>query len=292
MTSLRPRLAGLAGAIAIVAGVLISSPAMAVAKSSYPAYSCWGGSIPGGTYSKLTVYGVCMVDEGTVNVGNDVDIKAGAELIVAWSGNNLNVGKNIKVGHGAVLIMGCEPEAYDCWDSQPPAPTKPSILHSSTVQPEGPMAAGWVGGSLMADQALAVIVHNSRIGRDTSVKGGGGGSQCFIGAPTRTDSIILPFGPYMDFEDTWFGGNVKVERVSTCWSGFIRNWVGGDVNWNWNMTGDSDGNEIGWNWIGDDLNCKGNDAPPHYAPEVPFGSIVIDHATGQCVELTTDSFYN
>ena len=48
MASLRPRLAGLAGAIAIVAGVLISSPAMAVAKSSYPAYSCWGGSIPGG----------------------------------------------------------------------------------------------------------------------------------------------------------------------------------------------------------------------------------------------------
>ena len=294
MASLRPRLAGIAGATVIAAGLLLGSSSLAMAKSAYPAYTCNGGSITPGTYSKLTVNGICRVDLGDVSVGGDVNIRAGAELIVAYSGDDLMVGHNINVGHGAVLILGCEPDAFPCWDTVPVAPVKPFTVGPSTTTPVGPTASGWVGGSLNADQALAVLVHNSRFGHDVSVKGGGGGPQgCDepAPAPVRLDSVILPFGTaYFGFEDSWVGGNVKVERLNTCWSGFIRNWVGGDVNWNWNMTSDPDGNEIGWNWIGDDLNCRGNDAAPHFAPEVPFGSIVIDHATGQCVDLTTDSF--
>jgi hypothetical protein len=297
MTSLRPRLAGLAGAIAIVAGVLISSPSLAVAKSSYPAYTCWGSSapgtsIPGGIYSKLTVYGVCNVDDGTVNVGGNVDIKANSELVVAFSGNNLNVGKNITIGHGGVLILGCEPYAFDCFDTQTgPTPLKPSFTRPSTTVPEGPNASGWVGGSLDADQALAVIVHNSRIGHNVENEGGGGGATCNFGAPTKlVAELVLPFGPYVDYEDNWIGGNVKIEHVATCWSGFVRNWVGGDVNFNYNVVGDPDGNEVGDNWIGDDLNCRRNDVAPHLvtdsSPSQDMPNTVIDHATGQCASLT------
>jgi hypothetical protein len=304
MTSIRPRLAGLAGAVVIVAWVLTGGAALVLAASSYPGYTCSGGSIPAGNYNKLTVTGVCMVDLGTVNVGENVDIKPGAELVVAFTGDNpagynLIVGDNINVGLGAVLILGCETEAFPCMtQGGAPVPLKPSLLHptrTGALQVEiGPNAFAFVGGSLNAKNALAVVVHNSRFGQDVSLNGGGGGPQDCAPtpppAPIKLDTqLILPGDAYMDVEDSWIGHNANVQNLNTCWSGFIRNFVGNDVNWNTNTTSDTDGNEIGWNWIGDNLNCKNNVPPPHYAPDLTIGNLVMDHATGQCVDLTTDS---
>ena len=300
MASFRPRLAGLAGASVIVAGVLVGGAALVIAKSGYPGATCSGGSVAPGNYDKLTITGVCFVDEGTVNVGENVDIKPGAELVVAFAGDNLLVGDNINVGAGAVLVLGCEPDAFDCLNPAAPSSVKPSLLHSSTTgplnaQPEGPNAWAFVGGNLTANNALAVIVHNSRFGHDVVINGGGGGDQgCGQpGSPTPLPKdLFLPGPAYMDVEDSWIAHNANVQKINTCWSGFIRNWVGNDVNWNSNTTSDLDGNEVGWNWIGDNLNCKNNVPPPHWLPEVSFANIVMDTATGQCSDLTTESFEN
>ena len=121
MASFRPRLAGLVGASVIVAGVLVGGAALVIAKSGYPGATCSGGSVAPGNYDKLTITGVCFVDEGTVNVGENVDIKPGAELVVAFAGDNLLVGDNINVGAGAVLVLGCEPDAFDCLNPAAPS---------------------------------------------------------------------------------------------------------------------------------------------------------------------------
>ena len=293
MASVRPRIAGLAGSLAIAASVLLASPSLALAKPGGNSYPCSGGSIPGATYDKLVVTGVCMIDQGNVTVTGDVEVRPGAALIAVTFGSDLWVGHDIEVARNGVLVLGCEPEAFDCQGGQ----GAPTLSCASIGKiPCDFSSNDTVVGDIEGHDAYAIIVHHVTVNHDIEQHGGGGGAACnFPDGPVSLKPVTPPppdwlpffeFGPYSTYEDTWVGHDVSIEHVSTCWLGFFRNHVGHTVNYNYNVTADPDGNEIQTNWIGDDLNCRRNSPAPQQGDSGGDPNIVIDHATGQCAGLT------
>ena len=101
-------------------------------------------------------------------------------------------------------------------------------------------------------------------------------------------SPVRPEGPpaYSTFEDNTIGRNASVSGLGTCWLGFIRNTVTGNVNFNDNVTADPDGNELVTNSAGTNLNCSGNSPQPQFGDSEGNLNTVGGKATGQCVGLT------
>src|ERR1051325_3292975 len=96
-------------AVALLAAFLPTTAATATAAQGQ-AYSCTGGSIPGGSYSSVTISGVCAVDAGSVTAQR-VTVTDSGVLIAAFGGSDLTVGQNLRVSSNGVLVLGCEPEA-------------------------------------------------------------------------------------------------------------------------------------------------------------------------------------
>ncbi|HET7339686.1 MAG TPA: hypothetical protein VFK22_09065 [Candidatus Dormibacteraeota bacterium] len=146
-------------------------------------------------------------------------------------------------------------------------------------------------GNLVSDGALMVLAHHNTIGGNVVQQGGGGGVNC----------QPLPFGPpaFTTYEDNTINGNVIVQGLHTCWSGFLRNGVSGNVNWDNNVTwdgtpeppgdptlhGDDDGNEIANNTITGNLNCFGNFPAPQFGDSAQPPSIVSGKVHGQCTAV-------
>jgi hypothetical protein len=227
-----------------------------------PNVTCHGGTVAPGAYGTLAIAGFCQVDGGDVTVKHNLIVKAGAVLIAAYGGSNLNVGGEVLIGAKAVLVLGCEPTEFQCLND-----------------PDNVSSTFDTIGSLSARDAVAVIVHASTITGDASVRGGGGGLNC---------DPIFPGGPppYSDFTDNTIGGNATVARLQTCWDGFFRNSVSGSVRFDGNITVLGDGNLMGENKIAHDLSCFGNSPKPHLsdAPN-PVLNTVGGTTTGQCKPL-------
>src|SRR5215467_14835426 len=100
--------------------------------------TCSGGSVAAGTYRSLMVTGFCSVDSGAVTVTKNLTVAHGAALLAAFGGSDLNVGGNLTVGSHAILVVGCEPEAFPCLND----PNASTSDH--------------VGGNLTATAALMV----------------------------------------------------------------------------------------------------------------------------------------
>lgn len=267
MTTRFPRLTGKAG-ILLAAGVLglaaplLQGTALAASAASGNG-ACSGGSITAGTYSSLTVTGFCSVDAGPVTVTKNLTLAPGAVLNAAFGGSDLNVGGNLTVGSSAILVLGCEPEAFSCFND-PNASTNDHV-----------------GGNLTADGALMVLAHHNTIGGNVTQSGGGGGINC----------STFPLGPdgppaFSTYEDNTIGLNASVTGLGTCWLGFIRNAVTGNINFNGNITFDPDGNEVVTNSAGSNLNCSGNSPAPQVGDSGGAPNTVGSKATGQCVGLT------
>jgi len=262
-----PRLTGKAG-ILLAAGVLgLAAPSLqgtALAASAANADSaCSGGSIAAGTYSSLTVTGFCSVDSGPVTVTDNLRLAPGAVLNAAFGGSDLNVGGDLAVGSNAILVLGCEPEAFSCFND-PNASTNDHV-----------------GGNLTADRALMVLAHHNTIGGNVAQSGGGGGVNC----------STFPLGPdgppaFSTYEDNTIDGNASVTGLGTCWLGFIRNAVTHNINFNDNVTFDPDGNEVVTNSAGSNLNCSGNSPAPQVGDSAGSPNTVRGKATGQCAGLT------
>lgn len=261
MASRMRRLGAFAAVVVTAGAVQLVSPTASFAAAGQ---TCSGGSIAGGSYSSLTITGFCTVDAGTVNVANDVTVAPGGELVAAFGGSDLLVGGNLDVLSNGVLILGCEPEAFICVND-PDQNNGTLTTHDS------------VGRNLTAQDALAVIVHATTIGLNTDVKGGGGGVTC--------DSTIpnIPGPPaYMDFEDDTIGGNSTIQGVQSCWAGYIRNTVSGNVIYQRNTFADPDASELTSNVVGHNMICSGN------SPQVQFGDssgspdVVGGKALGEC----------
>ena len=165
--------------------------------------TCTGGSIASGIYSSLTIAGACAVDSGSagsVMVERNLTVLPGGSLVAVWGGvgqlpasSNLTVGGNLEVQSGGLLNLGCEPLQYICANDPDQKVGSYSTQHT-------------VGGNLTADHALAVVVHQTSIGGNVSLNGGGGGvSSCGESLPAL---FFAP--PYGDFEDDVIGADSEV----------------------------------------------------------------------------------
>ena len=291
MSSIRSRMASLAGATAIAAGVLLAGPSAALAKPpappSYPSITCTGGAIPGGSYATIKITGDCSMDNEFVFVYGNIDIKPNAML---WTTTDmfLWVKGNINVGTGAVLSLGCS----DIGCALTPGAPRPT----SPVPGSGFWA--FVGGNIDADNALAVIVVGVNVVKN--VQQDGGGESCAPVAPVSIKDGFLPGGLSFYLFDT-IGGNLSIQHVNACAIFVYDNLINKNVNDNNNTTscgitgplsscvftpgvtvpaGPSTANVIVENGIGGNLNCRNNVPPPDQEDNFIGG-----HATGQCVSI-------
>jgi hypothetical protein len=253
---------GALAALVVAAGMLqFISPAVSDAAST-TTYS--GGSVAAGTYSSLTISGFCAMDAGTVNVVTNVTVAPGGELVAAFGGSDVHVGGNVIVQSNGVLILGCEPEAFICFND-PDQDNGTMTTHDT------------IGLNVTAQGALAVIVHATTVGLNTVVQGGGGGVTCDSAIPN------IPGPPaYVDFEDNTIGGNSIIQGVQSCWAGYIRNHVARNVIYQQNSFADPDASELTTNNVGGNMICSGN------SPQVQFGdsqgtpNVVGGKALGEC----------
>ena len=232
-----------------------------------PANTCAGGSIASGTYDSLTITGFCTVDQGVVTVKHDVTVKPNAGLIAAFGGGpELVVGGNLNVQTNGVLVLGCEPGAFICFND----PDQENGTLSSR---------GTVFGNLDAHNALAVLVHDTTVGNNLLLHGGGGGVNC-------DGQDALGGSPaYATFEDVSVGRNADIGHWQSCWLGFIRTTVQGNVNFHDNVTADPDGNEVTSNIVNGNLNCHGDNPAAQVGDSQGSLDIVLGHATGECAAL-------
>jgi hypothetical protein len=261
MTGITKRVATLAAAIIAAGAIQLVSPAASYAASGQ---TCSGGSVAAGSYSSLTITGPCTVDAGTITVTNNLTVAPGGALVAAFGGSDVHVGGNLIVQANGALILGCEPVAFICFND--PDQTVGTLQTNDTV-----------GKNLTATGAVAVIVHATTIGINTVVQGGGGGVNC--------DTFFLgPQGPpaYIDFEDNTIGGNSIIQGVQSCWAGYIRNHISGNVIYQGNSFADPDASELTTNMVGKNMICSGN------SPQVQFGdsqgtpNTVSGKAIGEC----------
>jgi hypothetical protein len=265
MTMFHRRLLGCVVAALAAVGFM---GAGAIGASAVPitSYTCNGGSIPAGTYSSLVVNGPCQVDAGNVRVTGNVAILNGKALYAAdgsadASTSNLIVTGNVSVGTNAVLVLGCAPETFPCFNDQGDPPTF-STAH-------------WIGGTLSATNALAVIVHSSTIRGNLAINGGGGG--------LNNPQVVLFGAPaYATVEDSTIGGNLSIIGWQSCWLGMFRNNVGGNTAFNNNRTADPDGNEMTDNVIAGNLACSGNTPAPQVGDSGGGPNQVTGTTSGQC----------
>lgn len=242
-------------------GLLIGAVAMnpITAAANETEFDCPGGPIPPGVYDAVEVSGFCF-PTGDVTVLHDVTVKPGATLVALIGTEKLTVGGNLRVESGASAAIGCEPEAFPC-----------------RYQPATTATSDSIAGNVIADHALRLLLHHDFIGGNVEQHAGGGGLTC---AP-----ILFGPPPYSTYEDNTIGRDASVSDLRTCWVGFFRNKVGGNVEWHNNQTLDPDGNEIASNTIQGNLDCSNNTPPPQLGDSITVGNgpnTVLGKSTGQC----------
>jgi hypothetical protein len=224
--------------------------------------------VPGGEYKYLNIRGNCTVDDGNVTVDGDTTVFTNGALLAAFSGSDLSVGANLVVHWHGILILGCEPEAFPCFNE--PTGVQPNWATNNHVY-----------GSVFGDKPLMMLVHNNTIDGTISQSAGGGGRNC----------STFPLGPdgppaYSTYEDNDIGGGVAVVGIRTCWFGFIRNTVGQSVVLRDNYTADPDGNEVVSNTIAKDLRCRDNRPEAQIGDSGGSPNVVGRIAYGECASLT------
>jgi hypothetical protein len=273
---------------------LALNPAAASASPPVHGYTCSGGSptnptpIPPGSYSSMTVTGVCFV-AGTVQVKGGLTIGPNAALLATDSPGcaqiaHLDVSGGISVQNNGILMLG---------DS-----------NNRPGQGTGcPTSNDVVNGGIVGLGSNSVVIHGTTINGGFSLNGGGGGNSynAFFCNDVLIGGVDAGFPPFSDVEDSQINGGASIVGLSTCWMGFIANQVNGVVTVNNNTMGDPDAIEIGLNMIHGGLACSGNlrDPNSHIAPDdgsggVPTNSFdgsppnpnsVTGQETGQCAGL-------
>jgi hypothetical protein len=110
---------------AVGAVVVWGGPAMATESSPqwHHSYTCSGGSItnndpttatfakiPSGTYSNITVKGICNVRaDAVINVLGNINVESGAWLDAQSAPARITVGHNVTAAPGAFVGLGCQP---------------------------------------------------------------------------------------------------------------------------------------------------------------------------------------
>jgi hypothetical protein len=251
--------------LVVAPSVLRQGPAMTKATGSG---TCAGGSIAPGTYSSLTITGFCTVDAGSVVVQHSLTVGRNAGLIAAFGGGpTLTVGGTLYVQPNGLLVLGCEPEAFVCFNDPD--------------QQVGTLSSkGTVFGNLKAHEALAVLVHNTFIGHNLTVTKGGGGVNC------NSQDALFGSPAYATFEDTSIGGSATIKHWRSCWLGFFRTTVEHSVNFSNNIVADPDGNEVQTNTVGGNLICRANSPAAQPGDSGGSPNTVLGHALGECTAIS------
>jgi len=269
-------------AIVVTAGTLgllgagAASAAPAGGGSGGP-YICSGTpKSPGvlaGRHFSVVVRGACVVSSGPAWVRGNVVVTPGSVLLAAFALNDtthrgsssLHVGGNVVVGYGATLIMGCSAAHFACIDD--PNQKHPTLNSSSSV-----------GGSLLAQGALGVVVHSSFIGGNVLQRGGGGGLTCTpAGVFKQFKSPV-----YSDYEDNFVGGSIAIAGLRSCWLGALRNHVRHSFAAVGNKLADPDANELVSNFIRGSIACFANRPAVQFGDSHGVPNLVGRFAAGQC----------
>ena len=245
--------AAVATAVMLLGLVMVGPATSAGAATTWRTHVCHGtfrrpGILTGLNFDVI-VRGLCLVNAGPVSVEHDVIVTRGSSLIADFGRHNsrISVADDIIVHRGGTLVLGCEPVHFNCSDD--PHPKHPTLSSHDTV-----------GGSLVAIDALGVVVHNSWFGHDIVQLGGGGLTCKPHGSFAHVHSPV-----YSDYEDNWIGGSIWVKHLRSCWLGVIRDWIGGSATVSTNRMKDPDAMEVVTNTVLRDLTCWRN------SPKVQFG---------------------
>ena len=209
------------------------------------------GVLKGGYPNGVVVKGVCEVNSGKAHVVGTLTVTKGSALAAAFGEHHssLEVNGNLVVDKGAVVVLGCKANpngtGMACLDDHSKHPTLTS--HAS------------VSGNIIASHALGLIVHNSAIGQSIKDIGGGGGPTCAV--PKTGIFAAFKSPVFSDLEDSFVGGDVRMNGLRTCWFGLARDTVQSYVTININKTADPDAIEVLANHIGKSLSCAGNRHP-------------------------------
>jgi hypothetical protein len=229
-----------------------------------------------GTYnSNVVVEGNCALNGGPVVIRGNLTIKEGASLSGLYGMNHLPSGGpaprltvygNVLVKPGAALDIGCEPVFQKCSDDPQTGEEEPGTLASRER----------IYGNLTATGSFLVVVHATRVAGDVSERGGGPG--------------LDGCSAYSDFEDMQIAGNIAVTGLESCWLGFARDRVAGNMTVANDQLSDPDAIEILANRIGGNLACRGNksvwdsvESGPEGFPRIPQPNKVGGRRSGQCV---------
>jgi hypothetical protein len=220
-----------------------------------------------GSYSNVTIDGVCGVS-GPTTVSGNLILGPSSALVAVFSGGDLTVNGHVSVKHDATLIAGCDPEQSPCIDD-----------------PTG-SATTTIAGNLIATQALGVVVHDSTIGGNVVQVGGGGGVTCEpVGFFTQLESPA-----FSTYSDSRIGGHITISGDSSCWLGITRVDIGGSVQLLHNQLADPDAIEVLDNTIGGNIVCQQNsmvwdsaDITANLYPRLWEPNTVSGHRVGQCV---------
>jgi hypothetical protein len=266
----------------VLGGVVLGAGAAGAAQAGgHRPSTCTGtfkapGVLAGKYKGDVVVTGVCVVNGGAAVIKGDLILAPGSALNATFALNDLagtgtsslTVKGDVKVGSGALLAMGCEPNFNPCTDD-PNAGTGGTLTGQNKVF-----------GNIRAFQSLGVLLHASTIKRSVSVIGGGGAESCIPPVPGVFADIGSP--PFSDAEDNTIGGNLTMIGLHSCWLGALRNSVRGNVFVAGNKMADPDAMEILANLIHGSIACFGNSPAVQYGDSGSSPNQVKRHAFGEC----------
>jgi len=307
------------GVTGIAALVVAAAPGVAAAAptGSGGNHTCTGTSASPGTlagnFANVTIAGTCLVDAGNVNIAGNLTVADGASLVGDFGMNdrtdsgtsNLTVRGNVVVEFGASLMIGCYPLQVTLWginsEGNPalfttpdfPCDDDPNAFPASGNSAPTLSATEYIGGNLIAYDALGVVVHNTTVGGNVESYGGGDGTAfnpvgifaVYIAGgpqagPRQLDEPI-PLPAYYDFANVNVGGNLVVTGMSENWYGIDRDVVRGNLT-DTNNTAAPDGNETFNNTVYGNLACSGNNPAVEYGDSNGGPNKVGGSATGEC----------
>jgi hypothetical protein len=256
---------------------VLSGAAVASAHPASPlAYTCTGGdfatqqftSIPSGTYSRITVKGVCNITpDAVINVVGNIDVAPGAVLDAQSAPSTITVGHNVTASVGSFLGLGCQPTNTIGKFAGVPCAFEPDGHTTITV-----------GGNVTTINANTVLLR--------------GGVAAGAGKLTVNGNVTLVGGTS---ENPWsikgltIGRNLTIIGLTAEFLGVQFNTIGGNATLINITVHDVDspppGVEVVENTVGNNLTCLGN-SPFVSGGLVPGEVNHVGHkALGQCAAL-------